>query len=1209
MSRQKAATKRRTAVAPTLVLTVGAVACPVLAYFALPGFTALWLALLVAAWMLPAPELTGKKDASGYPTAATERERSQLARYQGASELKWRLLVPNGWWGPGWSLHDVAEAWREARGRADQLPIYVSARIVGVAVGARLIGDILAAFIVGLVSAAAVFSAGHLESAITWADAAAVYVLGTTLAGWRRMSVSAGDLSPGIRVDSLPGIGRNGLVALAAGAAAGATAGVSTLSLVNERGGHSSVWVAACLTLGAAVAVSPWWRTAALSDWYSLLAARREWMPRWEALKIEPPPLLVDRRQLGATEILTFDAPSSKGASLFYPMAAKLSPAVGAGTTLVVLSSPNTDSSRAPVPGSRHPVRFRVVTWPSDETPDLTDPETDQDVVTVLTDCVLAQVADELGAARPMVETATALAASETGRQAWAMRLLFPDGPTLKYVRTTMRPLIAAQLNTEVLVDDRGGLFFVGDLTSGETDLDSGGVTTVQTMRDVANEDTWNLRWEQVLKQGVNPPRPDHSVAASEALPDGVVVHRQPFVVKQGFDPEDYFDHGPKLKTTLKAAPFVAVTGFPASGRGTARPGERHAQAFTVCWADRPVPADPDRMSPSRGDGAVHAAQRWVLAGYVADAFKTARLARPELYAARPLTVPESRGHIWEMKVRLYGGVTLANVRGAAGKLKEGLGATWLRVGECDDGAVIIAGADPTGVTFADPERDVVQVESLDWEQAWLDARVTGVGGLTPSLLEVSTLPKNDKVRVFDFSLPSGLAFSEVKAATRKLETSTGNAYVEVRRHSSGRSDRINVMVSETNPMPELAPFDFDAAETGDHRIPLGVGVAGEPVAYDNKTDPMLFVFGMPGSGKSESLKALTYGALRRDWIGYIVEPVKGATDFAFAEPWCRAVAVDLWQAKAVLDDVYSLVMERKSINKAHACGNYRDLPDDVRYPHVLVLLDEFTSLMLPDPPPAASDDPQVQAEIARVHASNAAKAYIGTYIGKIVREARSTGFTLVLATQSLKAKTLDKIPGGNDLKDNMSRAILGRASSGQLMSSLKMPEEVPPMPEVLPPGRGLYEGNGKRSESVQFWFEGDQAVFARELAARREPLKTEDKLDLSGAVEPTPEVHDGMLLTGPEDSAAIESDEPVVVDLGTLDLSLEDLESDDDPFDDQTPDTATRTELSNRQVTASARTGPMAAYAPGAGRARVPVPAGPDPSDAEEEDDDDPFA
>ena len=537
-----------------------------------------------------------------------------------------------------------------------------------------------------------------------------------------------------------------------------------------------------------------------------------------------------------------------------------------------------------------------------------------------------------------------------------------------------------------------------------------------------------------------------------------------------------------------------------------------------------------------------------MLAGHINRAFDSARLARPEVINVRALTDKSSSGHIWKMTLRLYNGVTIADVRGFQQKIRQELGSEWMRVEKIEDGCVIVAGVDPSKAPklvlarIASQNREYII--SLDWEQAFNDAKVVGVGGLLPKLTKSDTLPNNPDVQVLDFKLVPGLDRTLVKAAVSKLQAATGNAFVEVRPSPDG-ADHVRLLVSKEHPLPSSAAVNWDAVDASKGPLYFATGIEGEPVGFDPKSSPHILVAGSSGGGKSVALQVLLYPAAVSGAEIYVIDPTKGGADFQFVEPYSRAFAATVEEAAAVMKAVYSEVVRRKNLNAQNGVGSYRDLPDEIRPKHIYLCMDEFTSLMQPDPvSKTASDDPEVEREREAGIAGNQRKAYIGTMAGKIAREARSAGVTLILATQKLSAKMLDDIPGAGDLKTNLARMLMGNATFGEKQSALKNPTEAPDLGDVIPKGRGLWESTEANAQLIQVWFEPSQETFAAKLRERRAPLAPEEKLDLTPYMDKSQEEKDAPVVPKRNPFPARQ---PEVVDLEPLEFSLDDLTLDDD--------------------------------------------------------------
>lgn len=321
-----------------------------------------------------------------------------------------------------------------------------------------------------------------------------------------------------------------------------------------------------------------------------------------------------------------------------------------------------------------------------------------------------------------------------------------------------------------------------------------------------------------------------------------------------------------------------------------------------------------------------------------------------------------------------------------------------------------------------------------------------------------------------------------LKHAARERAATTGVPYTQARRE-----------LLDAVPTPflrkraDVVAFDFPAIDSSSG-IPLATFEDdGEHVTWDPRYDPHLLIAGQVGSGKSAALQTICFGSLVRGWDVYVIEPTKGAVDFEFAELYVRAIAADVLQAAVTMKEVYAEFLRRMQTNAHHGVSTYRDLPEDVRPAHLLVVVDEFTSLVTPEPVTAVYEHPLMTEEREALVEANRAKTEIGIYIAKIARQGRAAGVSLVLATQQASAKMFETIPGAGDLKANLSRLALGRPSFGEREQELRAPSQAPDLGDRVATGRGLWESttdDGPRI--VQGWFDmRGQAGLRDELAAR----------------------------------------------------------------------------------------------------------------------------
>lgn len=1120
-----------------VIVSAGAVAAGAAAYFRVPAVPVLWLSFVIAAWAEPPVILTGRKDSAGFPTPAHPGEERNLRRFRFWRSLRFRLMVPGRDWLPGWP---PLAAWFAALAAA------------------------LAAFAVP-VSEVVPYS--------TWLNGATAFVLVATVAAARRAGAPEGSGCPGVRVTTAPGFlrSRSGRMAAVAGGVTAAAAVCAVAVFCPESG----VWVPTYRALAAVGAglvaftlvVSRPWSSFALAEWRVLCAQRELWTGRWLALRFDPPPRITRHYAVGQATVDEFAAPPQFGSQAFMSLATKITPAVGAGWKVAVLEVPDSDRRGDPQAGTVHPLDFQVVSWPSTELPDLTDPATPGAVADLFARCAFSWAADSLGSGRPVMVAAERITVDPQGTTrdravfdtdgdgdsagqvptddpespptapaAYRSRWAFPGGPDLAWMRENITE-ISASFGCEVLIDHRNDVMYYGALSADETVFTDG---VSERLAELSEEDHWRDVWKVVLKQGANPPtlqhpQTVHAVYADPSNPSArpVGVTRVAFTTRLGVDPAEYRGLESKLATALTAAPFVALTGWPAPGQ---QAGSRHPQAFALYFSDGPVPGSPAQVAD---DGEV---SRWILAGQINAAFDAARLARPEITAARALTSVESFAHIWEVGLHLYGGVTLADVRSAAAKIQRQLAVPWLRIDESAAGCTLYVGERPDvtrrinredrPIAIANPRRDGMKLRALDWDQAFADSGIRGNNGLLPRLERTGTLPRNRQVSVLDFALPPGLDLPQVKAGLKKLCVATGNSFIEPSTGPGGASN-LRLLVSVDNPLPERVGIDFAEVDRS-HAIPFATGVDGESIVFDASESPHLLLAGVTGSGKSSLAQTILYGAAVRGAEIYVVDPTKGAADFKFLEPYARAFATSTFEAAAALRAVYGEVERRKAANAAAGVGSYRDLPEPPA--PIYLMIDEFTSLMGQSPVPKPSDDAGLEAERDAIIADNAARGIIGTLAGKLAREARSAGVTLLLGTQKLSAKMLDQIPGNtSDLKTNLARTLLGSASFGDRASALRVFDSAPVLEGAIPKGRGLWEPLSATAAIMQVWY-STQNEMAEQLALRLTAVGDDDRTDLAPFM---PEA------ANPADDADAEeaADEDRVIDAGDFRFDMDDLD------------------------------------------------------------------
>lgn len=1118
-----------------IIVGVGFIGMGVAFYFGFPGVGVMLLALMFAGWSSVPPIFTGKKDSQGRPTAIDDGEKRMMNSYRFWSDLKWRLLIPNGYWLPGMNAQRPQRAiehfwtpnlvWIIASALgilALGIPVRGPVELLGGSAGSEMLFRLIDGF--------SLFS---------------IIVVATTAA---RANFTPDDPRPGITLKHAMGyLGTpKGLPLFFAG---GILSGIAATAVFVYGGTFDLGTLIAPLPVPV-VAIAVFFllyalvlflgsRNDALEHWRLVASKRPEWEQRWAPVlkSSDEAPRLVDFEQVGFFEVSTFDASASMGYGGVLSMESKIAPALGAGRMATILSSPDIDSSGQPMPGTINPRRFRVVTYPSDELVDFTDVNADPKVIEIGADVAMMRVIVANGLGRPVfMDVSPAFTIPdpiepdeedepedadgdgtpdepETKRKWWQRRprveeqedeqpvytgswlahWAVPNGPPFSFLADYADD-IGAEAGTEVTIDKRNGDIFFGALSDETTPWTN--PANAKRVKNIALDNVWYRRWKNVFQGKIEfIPRREAELYGEAKIGD-ITIYRQPFSMGQGVELKQYDRLEDKLAVALDSAPMVAITGFKSQGD---REGARHPQGMCVVWSpSAQVPSSPERLKP----GSRANANEWVLTWMLNRAFDhTKRLARPEIISTKCLTSPDSSGHIWEMKLRLYGGVTLEEVRTQSERIRQSMAASWIRVIEDAYGCTIAVGVKPNapGVKLSNP-RTADRIAELNWEQAFAISGVSGHGGVLPKMVNRSVMEKNKNVSVLDFTLPAGCEIENVKKVIGKLSPATDNAFLQI--NPTDDPKVIRILAAERNPLEKSYAPDWDEIDESDG-IPFATGVDGASMVFSPKKTPHCLVSGLSGGGKSVLVQGLVYGALIRGWDLAVIDPVKGGADFKFAEDYIRAMAIekdDFFAAAGLMKLIYAEVARRVRMNSKHGVASFADLPEDIRPNRILLIIDEFTSAIEQEKVPPRSDDAELEAERDAIIALNNAKLFIAQFTGKILREARSAGVTVILATQKLSAKSLDAVPGGETMKMQLSRILLGNATFADKMSALRKPEASPDLGTEVPPGRGIYEPSDGGPQIIQAWYSPTRE-FREKLEERAEPIGDEGKWDYSGFI------------------------------------------------------------------------------------------------------------
>jgi len=1035
----------------------------------LPAFAILWLALLIAAFSEPYPELTGKRAGVAVPASASEVK--LLRRYRFFNSLRIPLLIPGKAWLPDKT---------------------VPACFVG-GIGAALIG-------VGLPAAEFTGSWGRPLNAYCG------FTLGVFFIVWRQTRDPHTPM-PDVGFRQLPQMTKAAKtkVGLIIATTVPATILGLALAVLGEKRNVPVtcrwIGIAGFIIVGLATGAWAAYGKTATEQWRNLVDRRvKYWEPILDrAIKTSDPlPVLLRTETIGAATVDTFDlggAPATKlegheGYLLLSPQVCI------AGMDLCVLPGFNVDDAEKPVtqqidqPGTLHPSRIRIVTWNEPQIANLADETTSEAAAGLAIEVAISKTLSNQGWQNPIFVECQKIGDSPVFATRWQTphpRTGVPELSTWTYSGT-----FETCLGVPFLVDPDANVIYVGVTPYSEIDEDAAkpfaGFNPKKHITQLFKLKTWNDRWSKCITQA--PPVPQWVKEKTHKIGDKT-INELSFVTFQGVPISVYMKAADTLTTMMGGAKTVSVLHFCLSD------GVREDLGITVAWSDATF-TTPTSL-PDVGKGSILA-----LRVMLAKAFDAVRMPRPEICSAKAWTAKNARKHVWQIELNLMDGVTLANLRAKSGNLADVLKVEWLRLETGGAGkAWLYVGADPNETDLAPGAVTQTKIDALNWDHAWVACKVVNKSGVPPKRVSAKALAGNENITLLDFELPPGIGPKEVDKSWAAVETAVACAYSELT-FGHPKPGMLQVMTSKGDPLPSLVGFDWDWTAAHPNLLPLGVTLDGSWAPFDRSESPHVLVAGTTGAGKSVAVQGIVAAACFHGWDIYITDPSKRALDFRFIEPWAKSITprahdaeelVALAEAQAMLQGVYAECGNRKKLRGDNGgVGKIEKLPAEIRPAFAIVVVDEFTSLITVETPPPKSDDPDVELERELVLQKNAYRAKIGSLIGRIAREARSEGIMLLLATQALRADTLKLVP--SDLKTNLARILLGNSTFGDRASAFRNPEKAPNL-AAFPKGRGLWESISGGIIPIHTPYNpGEGEYLARILAAKRQPVT--EKLDIS---------------------------------------------------------------------------------------------------------------
>lgn len=795
------AAQSKSNIKPSWAAIAGSIASLWLAYKHYPAFAGIWASWYGAAWLAQPANLTGKDPMTGNPIPRGPAELKQSNRHTIWRTMRLTMLPHPTWMPP------------------TRLPLIWS-----------------------LIAAAAATAAPVEQSWMRAVNAAlAICTINGTFAA-RRRGAAENDEAPGAKLADLTKAPKPAIIVGVAVAAIGGVA--ATLFTTPAR---TSIITAAIA--GAAPGLLIWTGAAtkaAHRDWWHLVKRRREVAPYWELAKMKPGPTLTATANVGPAIIDTYHLAGGANTIMLSP--AKIDGFLPPGMRYAVLDVPN-EGPNGPVAGTIHPHMFQVVAWPVDGVPDISDPDLDPDVAKL----ALRSAVDWGWIRNGSTWSAwgdAEIVTTEGSPVVWRV--------TLATDMWTMYPgdVYGPSIGQMSLVDTEtevGGCYIGAPFENTEfIERQYGNLPAPQYFEAVTDMNEWAAAWKAVLKQGAFAPR--YYPETKKEVPfvtaggrQGILKHAV-FATNEGDGFIKFVGCEEKLRTALErgSAPFVARLGYTAANEPA---GSRHTSLFRIVWSAKAGPASISDLSPKSDTNAI----RWIIGGMLNQAFDASRYPRPEVAGTpRCLTPKDADEHLWAVPLRLHDGFTVAEVRAKERNIQAALRVTYMRIieGETRDQVTLYIGCDHRNRPL-ERERDRPTLEALDWSKAMLEAKVLGSNGTAPTLVSIEPLPNNPQVQRIQFALPPPLDLPTVREAVEKLKTASRNAFIQV--SGSSTPGQIEVLASFEDPMPRMAPFDFEAVANAKH-VPFATSVEGETVEFDPTESPHLLILGPTGTGKAQPL-------------------------------------------------------------------------------------------------------------------------------------------------------------------------------------------------------------------------------------------------------------------------------------------------------------------------------------------------------------------
>lgn len=451
---------------------------------------------------------------------------------------------------------------------------------------------------------------------------------------------------------------------------------------------------------------------------------------------------------------------------------------------------------------------------------------------------------------------------------------------------------------------------------------------------------------------------------------------------------------------------------------------------------------------------------------------------------------------IWRINFMLGNGATVEDLRRKSANIRSDAGASyvlwdWKTANEATIWMCKERILDPKDVRRW--RRPLMQKRfiQLALSDSWGVAGVADKSGRTPDVEQMGVLPTNGKVLKVRFRIPSGLSMKNIEGNQEKFLVDANYQYGRILPRAKDAEDAglYDMILSRVSPFESMVKADWAEARACDEfTFPLGVNDMGETVYWETKATPHIAIMGKSGTGKSSAAMTVVAEALIHGYDIIIIDPSKGANDFA---QWAKPKALtfvgegQMRETEAAIRWAHEEMSRRVQLLARLGVSNIKDVSEDLRPKRLLIVFDEYNSYIskISKTTPNPNKDLKIANANAVIDSLNNSIRRTVTDMADIAVQGRSAGISMVLGAQRLRTGDFEKFSNGKAFFATLGRMLLGSDSTAGVFSnqreSNRLQTSLKGEGGTIPRGRGLYESADNMLSAVQTWYSGEQSALA----------------------------------------------------------------------------------------------------------------------------------